>query len=168
MTVDFDEAVRPSPEAETVLRHAGWSPDRSADISEWVETLGREGNHVFPLARVIMERFGRLRLRHQGFGGPACHDFQINPDSWYDERDHVALIEEVLKCRLWPIGETSGAAMLAVLEDGRVIAELDGLVLQIARNWSEALDHFILGRGETMLLAEDYDQPVHPPRPWRP
>ena len=56
--------------------------------------------------------------------------------------------------------------MLAVLEDGQILADLDGCILQIARNWSEALDHF-LGRGETMLLAEDYDQPVEP-RPWRP
>jgi hypothetical protein len=57
--------------------------------------------------------------------------------------------------------------MLAVLEDGRIVADLDGWILQIARNWREALDHFILGRGEAMLLAEGYDKPVEP-RPWRP
>jgi hypothetical protein len=154
--MDLDETVRPSPEAEAVLRKAGWSPDRSVDISEWVETLTREGNDVSPLARVIMERFGQLRLRHQGFGGPARFDLEINPDSWYDEREHVALIEEVLKSKLCPVGETSGAAMLAVLPDGRVISEMDGTVFLVGENWREALDNRILGRGEPVKLADDY------------
>jgi len=157
--VALDEHVSPSSEADAVLRHLGWSPDRTVDISEWTETLSREGNNVSPVARAIMEHFGGLRLRHQGFGGPARFDFEINPDSWYSEREHLALVEEVLDTSLCPLGETSGAALLAVLSDGRVIEEMDGTVFLVGNNWREALDNRIFGRGDPVQLAEDY-QPV--------
>lgn len=150
------DSLRPSPDAEAVLRNAGWFPDRSVDASEWVETLRREGNEVFTYAKIIMESFGELRLRHRGFGGPARHDFEIIPHSWYGEREHIALIEEIVGSKLCPVGETSGAAMLAVLEDGRVISELDGTVFLIGENWRAALDNRVLGRGEAVKLAEDY------------
>jgi len=154
--VALDDSVSPSSEAEAVLRQAGWSPDRVVDISEWVETLSRQGNEVFPVARAIMENFGRLRFRHHGFGGPARYDFEINPDSWYGEREHVALLEEVLKTRVCPLGETSGAALLAVLSDGSVVEEMDGTVFLVGGNWREALDNRFFGRGDTVKLADDY------------
>ena len=152
----LDESLSPSSEAEAILKQAGWSPDRSADISEWVETLNREGNDVFPAARAIMESFGGLHLRHRGFGGPARYDFEINPDSWYGEREHLALVEDLLQTRVCPIGETSGSALLALLSDGRVIEEMDGTVFLVGTNWREALDNRIFGRGEPVQLADDY------------
>ena len=155
----LDESLSPSSEAEAVLRQVGWAPRRSADVSQWVETLTRDGNDVFPIARAIMENFGGLHLRHQGFEGPARYDFAINPDSWYDEREHLALVEEVLQTKLCPLGETSGAALLAVLSDGRIIEEMDGTVFLVGNNWREALDNRIFGRGDPVQLADDY-QPV--------
>jgi hypothetical protein len=155
----LDDSVLPSPEAEAVLRQVGWSADRSVDISEWVDTLAHQGNDVFALAKTIMENFGGLHLRHRGFGGPARYDFEINPDSWYDEREHLALIEEVLQSKVCPLGETSGAALLAVLPDGRVIEEMDGTVFLVGNTWREALDNRIFGRGQSVQLADDY-QPL--------
>lgn len=151
-----DETVWPSADAEAVLRQAGWSPGRSIDISEWVETLSREGNEISPVARAIMESFGRLHFRHQGFGGPARYDFSVSPDSWYGERAHLALLEQVLKTGLCPLGETSGAALLAILSDGRVVEEMDGTVFLVGNNWREALDNRIFGRGDPVRLADDY------------
>lgn len=163
----LNDEIRPSPEADVILRQSGWVPEKPIEISDWVEHLRRDGNEVFPAAETILRHFGGVRLDHREAGGPSQHDFDVNPAHWYDERDRLEGIEDITGTRACPLGETSGAAMLAVLEDGRIVADLDGCILQIASNWSKALDHFILGRGETLLLAEDYDKPVEP-RPWHP
>src|SRR5919199_1464548 len=139
-----DESLLPSPEAEVVLRQAKWSPERVVDISEWVETLRREGNDVFPFAEGIMRNYGGLRLEHQGFGGRSRHDFEVNPDYWYDMRDHIELVEDAVGSSLCPLGITTGAAMLGVLADGRVISEFEGDVFQVGTNWRFALDNLIL------------------------
>jgi hypothetical protein len=152
-----DESLLPSPEAEVVLRRARWSPERVVDISEWVETLRREGNDVFPFAEGIMRNYGGLRLEHQGFGGRSRHDFEINPEYWYDMREHIELVEEAVGNSVCPLGITMGAAMLAVVKDGRVISEFVGDVFQIGETWRAALDNLILGRAGYIKLAEDYE-----------
>ena len=152
-----DEWLLPSPEAEAILRRSKWSPERVVDTSEWVETLRREGNDVFPFAEGIMRNYGGLRLEHQGFGGRSRHDFEVNPDYWYDMRDHIELVEDAVGSSLCPLGITTGAAMLGVLADGRVISEFEGDVFQVGTNWRFALDNLILGRGEYIKLAEDYE-----------
>jgi hypothetical protein len=157
----LDEPLRPSPEAERILHQVGWSPDRQVDVSEWVERLRDEGSEVFPMAEAILRNFGGLRLRHRECGGPSRHDFDVNPVHWYDQRDRVADIEEILGTTLCPLGETSGAAMLAVLADGRIIDEFEGEVIQIGEDWRAALDNLLLGRGTDVKLAEDYE-PVRP------
>jgi hypothetical protein len=55
--VTLDDALRPSPEAEPILRRAGWSPGRAVDASKWVEVLQQDGNHVFSFAEAIMRNF---------------------------------------------------------------------------------------------------------------
>ena len=159
----LDNDLQPSPDAEAILRQVGWSPDREVDVSEWVRTLRDEGNQVFPFAEAIMKNFGGLRLRHSEAGGPSRHDFDVNPSHWYDQRDRVSDIEEVLGTAVCPLGETSGAAMLAVLADGRVIDEFEGEVIQIGENWRAALDNRLFGRGADVKLAEDYEGIRHDP-----
>jgi hypothetical protein len=156
-----DESLLPSPEAEEVLRDAHWTPEWAVDISDWVGTLRREGNEVFPFAEAIMRTYGGLRLEHRGFGGSSRHDFEVNPVYWYDMRDHIELVEEAVGSRVCPIGITAGAAMLAVLADGRVIDEFEGEIFQIGETWRAALDNLILGRGEDVKLAEDYEPIRH-------
>ena len=160
--------VSPSPEVEAVLREVGWSKDRDIDTSEWVGKLSDDGNEVFPLAEAILRKFGGVRFVGDRPPRPTRHDFQIEPLLWLGERDRLDDIETLSGSRACPIGETSGSAMLAVLEDGRIIADLDGCILQLAPTWRGALDNLVLGLGENLLLAEDYDRPVIPPRPWRP
>jgi hypothetical protein len=164
--VGLDEPLKPSPEAEPVLRRAGWSPEREVDISQWTESLRLDGNQVFPIAAEILRSYGGLSFRGSPDKGGPRHEFDVNPVHWYRERDRLEGIESVTGRRACPLGETSEAAMLAVLEDGTVVGDLDGCILQIAENWKGALDNLILGRGEDILLAEDYE-PVEP-RPWRP
>jgi hypothetical protein len=160
----LDESLRPSPEAEAVLRWAGWTPDRQVDTTAWVQELRADGNTVFPIAEAIMRSYGGIRLEHRGFGGRSVHDMDVNPYAWIRDREHIELVEEVLDVRVCPLGETAGAAMLAICEDGRVISEMDGSVLLIGQDWPAAMDHVILHRGEVIRLAEDYE-PLDPPHP---
>ena len=159
-----DADLRPSPDALAVLTTAGWSPERSADVSEWLANLVRDGTAVFPQAETILRQFGGLHVDHAGFGGPSAQDFDVNPAHWYGMRDEVEEIERVLDTRVCPLGETSGAAMLALLEDGRVIAERDGDVVLLGQNWSAALDRLLLGRGDYVTLAENWEPTTGAPK----
>jgi SUKH-3 immunity protein len=150
------ESLRPSPEAERILRTTGWSPDRTVDIDEWVATLRQDGNNVSPVAEAILKGFGGLKLRHKHRGGPSQFDLRLDPATWYGERDRVLDIEEILKSPACPLGEFSGGAMLAVLEDGRVVSAFEGDMDLLGDNWSSALDLITLGRGQFLPLAKDY------------
>jgi hypothetical protein len=64
----------------------------------------------------------------------------------------VSGIEEILGTSRCPLGETSGAAMLAVLADGRVIDEFEGEVIQIGENrWLPSTTFFSV-EGQTSSL----------------
>lgn len=161
-------SIAPSPEVASILREAGWSPDRQIDTSDWVRRLRDDGHHVFPLAESILQGFGGLRFVGERPPRPTRHDFWIEPVLWLGEADRIKDIEAITGAQACPLGETSGTAMLAVLDDGRVVVDLDGCIVQIAETWCGALDDLVLGRGVNLLLAEDYDKPVDPPQPWCP
>lgn len=165
MTNTLDDSLLPSPEAEAILRKAGWSPDREVDVSEWVERLRRDGYDVFPLAEAILRSYGGLDLEHRGYRGPSWFDFQVDPSSWYGDFDRLRYIDEVTGTRLCPLGETSGAGMLGVLSDGRVVSELDGDLVLIGDTWRAALQNRLLGEGPRTILAEDYER-VEPRELW--
>jgi hypothetical protein len=158
---DAPASLTPSPEAEAVLRAAGWTPDRRVDITGWVEGLSRDGIEVFPHTEAILRNFGRLRLGHKLRGGPSRQDFSVDPTTWLGEDEHIRDIETAIGRRLNPLGETMGAALLGVLDDGAVIAEMDGDVVEIGTSWREALDYLIVRPGPAPKLAEDYE-PVEP------
>lgn len=151
-----DEALLPSPESTTILRQAGWSPERKVDISHWIAGLAREGTTAFPVAEAILSNFGGLTVKHTDHHGSSRHSFDLNPSRWYRARDEIRDNEELVSDRLFPLGETEGAGMLAVLEDGRIIWAFVGCVALIGGNWREALDHLVLGKGKTVQLADDY------------
>jgi hypothetical protein len=151
----LDEKLRPSAEAESILRAAGWSPTRTVDTTAWVEALQNEGNQVFPVAESILSSFGGLAVRSKG-ANAARENFDVNPSHWIGMRDVIADAEEILQHRLFPLGELSGDTMLAVLDDGRVISEFQGYVDLLGHDWSSALDRLTLGKGDIVPLAKDY------------
>jgi hypothetical protein len=151
----LDRSLLPSPAVEAVLRSSGWSPGHVADTSNWVEALSGDGNDVFPIAAAILRRFGGLRLEHKGQGGVSRQDFEVDPTSWYGEREYIAQTEDVLGQPVCPLGEVAGGAMLAVVCDGRVIADLAGEIVLLGKDWPSALDHLILGEGDPVHLSAD-------------
>lgn len=64
----LDERLRPSPEAEPILRAAGWTPERQVEVGEWVDALVDDGNTVFPTALEILRSYGGFGLRSKGSG----------------------------------------------------------------------------------------------------
>jgi hypothetical protein len=150
------ESLRPSPEAERILREAGWAAERRVDASRWIADLAREGTTAFPAAEAILSNFGGLVVKRTDQQGSSRHSFDLDPSRWYQARDEIRDNEELVGDRLFPLGETEGAGMLAVLEDGGIIWAFVGCISLIGTTWREALDHLVLGRGTTVKLAEDY------------
>jgi hypothetical protein len=156
MAEPLEESLRPSPEVADRLRAAGWT-DARVDVSHWIDRLRQDGYSVSRTAEEILRSYGGLRLLRRSLGGLSYDDLDLNPEYWFDERDHVARIESILSSSLCPLGETSGAAMLGVLDDGRVISEFEGYIDLLGDDWRQALDHLVLGRGNTTVLARDYE-----------
>jgi SUKH-3 immunity protein len=151
----LDRSLNPSPRVEALLRSIGWSPGHVADTARWVQTLSGDGNNVFPIAEAILRRFGGVRLEHKGQGGVSRQDFEVDPTSWYGEREYIAQTEDILGQPVCPLGEVSGGAMLAVVDDGRVIADLAGEVVLLGNDWRSALDHLVLGEGDAVHLSAE-------------
>jgi hypothetical protein len=145
-----------SPEIQGVLRTAGWSPEWAVDITNWVNTLRAEGNAVPSVAMDILKNFGGIQLRHRGAGGASYFDFDVDPSHWFGMRDEIREVERAVGCSVCPLGETLGASMLAVLDDGRIIVDKDGDIALLGKDWPQALDLMALGRGGYVPLAEDY------------
>jgi hypothetical protein len=146
----------PSPGAQTVLRAHGWSPERDLDISEWADRLRSDGNEVFPIAAAILRNFGGLHVKSGEPPTGSRFAFDIDPSSWFQERELVQAVEEVIGARACPLGEAYGGAMLAVLEDGRIIADLSGDIAMLGDDLPAALDLLILGQGAYRTLARNY------------
>lgn len=80
----------------------------------------------------------------------------IDPSSWFGERDQgVASIERITGTAACPIGEVYNAALLTVLQDGRIVANHSGDVALLGPDWRSALDLIVLGHGRYMLLARN-------------
>jgi hypothetical protein len=138
------------------LRAAGWSPVRSVDISAWVDALGAEGTELFPHAEAILRGFGGLSIAGHADRRGSREGFDVNPSHWIGLRDVIRDAEETLQHRIFPLGALSGDAMLAVLDDGRIVSEFQGYVDLLGQDWSSALDRLTLGSGTMVPLAEDY------------
>jgi SUKH-3 immunity protein of toxin-antitoxin system len=124
----LDEALLPSPETTGILREAGWSAERRVDVSGWITDLAREGTTALPAAEAILSNFGGLVVKHTDHQGSSRHSFDLNPSRWYHARDEIRDNEELVGDRLFPLGETEGAGMLAVLEDGGIIWAFVGCI----------------------------------------
>jgi hypothetical protein len=151
-----DRRLLPSPDAQTVLRAHGWSPERDVEISEWADALRRDGNHVSPIAEAILKNLGGLHVRSGKPPRRARHAFDIDPSLWFQERELVQAVEDVAGARACPLGEAYGGAMLAVLEDGRIISDLSGDIAVLGDDLPAALDLLTLGRGAFRMLARNY------------
>jgi hypothetical protein len=82
--------------------------------------------------------------------------FDLDPSRWCGARDEIRENEQLVGRRIYPLGETEGAGLLAVLEDGSIIWAFIGCVARIGENWREALDYLVLGQGRDVMIADDH------------
>jgi hypothetical protein len=151
----LDETLRPSAEAESILRAAGWSPTRTVDTTACVEALRRGGNQVFPLAESILTSFRGLDVRSKG-AQAASESFDVNPSHWIGMRDVIADTEEVLQHRLFPLGELSGKHHAGGPRRRPGHLGVSGIRGPAGTGLVVALDRLTLGKGDTVPLATDY------------
>ncbi len=126
---------------ETILRKAGWFPGRNvSDLVEgWRVELRRLNNQeMFPEAEKILLEFGGLKIKT-----PTNKDipkYDLNPLLVIGENDRFEAFEEILKAKLYPLGEADGGhAFLAVSEDGKIYLLMMNLFF-VADNFDETLE----------------------------
>jgi hypothetical protein len=51
-----------STHTETILRQAGWHPDRAIDVTLYLQTLQANGYTVFPSVQSFLRQFGGLQI----------------------------------------------------------------------------------------------------------
>src|SRR4029450_4232282 len=91
------------------LKAAGWAPDRTMDISAWVEELGPQGYNLSDAAAQSLRSFGGLELGPINTEGPNfSNDEPLNVDPILAGSGHFALAEELsreLGDAWYPFGE---------------------------------------------------------------
>lgn len=137
-----------SPELETILRAAGWNPDRSVSISKWIETLRSHGFSVVPEAEVILRGFGGLKVEPARTPADKYAPGVVifNP-LLAAELDRVTDWQEYLGMVLTPIGEVAGQACLLIAEDGSVYTSWDRFLWKNGASLSDSLENtLVFGR----------------------
>ena len=110
----------------------------------------------FPVAIDILKNFEGIQLGHRGAGGASYFDFDVDTSHWFGMRDEIQEVKRAVGCSVCPLGETLGASMLAVLDDGRIIVDKDGDIALLGKDWPQALDLMALNRGGYVRLAQDH------------
>src|SRR5688572_19047481 len=103
--------TRFSPLAEDRLRRADWYPGRLVPdmVAFWKTTLmDSDGFDLFPIAERVLE-FGGLSIDQRGPGKSCAREpFTFDPALAIYEGDRFSDFSNLLKTRLYPLGEASG------------------------------------------------------------
>lgn len=84
---------------------------------------------MFPAAAEALSEFCGITIRQSAAGKECAREsFSFDPALCVGERDRFASFEELLGCRLYPLGEAvGGRTFMAVAEDGRVFLLMEDL-----------------------------------------
>jgi hypothetical protein len=126
--------ARFSPRTAAVLVGAGWFPGRSVPdlVHYWRAQLVDKGQFMMSRsAEAALTEFGGLRIAQQGVGVDfALDSFVIDPTlaaGAEDDFRHYAKL--VGKNNLFPLGEASEQASLAIADTGEVYLIFEGILL---------------------------------------
>ena len=132
---------------QSILRRAGWTPDRFVSASEWVAILETECFTMLPEAVKILESFGGLRVVPQKTASDAylAEALLFNPVmAATGEFDRVDFWQRRLNLRFSPLAEISGGAILLLADDGRVFACWDGLIWFEGTSFEDAMENTLV------------------------
>ncbi|WP_217167004.1 SUKH-3 domain-containing protein [Streptomyces sp. AC512_CC834] len=143
-----DGVPRWSPEAERVLRLAGWQPGRAVPVDAW-ERMMREADEGYVMheaARRFLSEFGGLEVHQKGPGMNAARSpFRLDPLLAKRDFEIIESLSEDAEVDLYPLGDLSqGNFYVAMAEDGAVYVGMDDVEL-LAETADEALDKLVRG-----------------------
>ncbi len=154
------ERLLANPIVAQTLRAAGWTPERSVDVTRWLDLFQREGVPALPAAISILESFGDLSVKptrsDTSVFSPSRIDF--DPQRFYfpGEGEFFRGGEGPLGVNGCPIGERGDQSGLVLLEDGRLVEDLGQWTFRIlGHDFEDALVH--------MILADHLPPPYKPP-----
>ncbi|MFF2045096.1 SUKH-3 domain-containing protein [Kitasatospora sp. NPDC058170] len=107
-----------SPETESVLLCAGWTPGRRVDLSDWKTSVREFIWHA--AAENFLSEFGGLRVDISGPGVTCAREpFEFDPELAIGEGGRFAELSESLGHNFFPLGEIGrGEFFLAIDEEG--------------------------------------------------
>ncbi len=149
------------PLVTSVLKAAGWTPERSINASKWLNLFRKEGVPVPAEAVSVMENLGGLRLRPpKTVDGSlfSASDITFDPHGYYFSGDAPYFRAEggsfgVNAC---PIGDWGGDETLVVIEGGRILADVQATARIVGEDIEDALIRMI--RRDRLLMP--YDPPA--------
>jgi hypothetical protein len=138
-------------EVEDVLRAAGWSPERRADVAGWTALFEQDGVRPHPAAIDFLREFGGLSIE---LGGPgvsmAKEPVAFDPALCDGEGDRFAEFGEELGRQLFPIGELAHGAYFLGIDENSEIYLVETWIGSFGA-MPTALENLILGVKPTRL-----------------
>ncbi|NEC86429.1 SUKH-3 domain-containing protein [Streptomyces sp. SID12501] len=138
-------------EVESVLRRAGWLPDRRFDLAPWKSSMSGFLWHA--AAEEFLQEFGGIRVDISGSGITCAREpFEFDPELAIGEEGRFAELSELFGRSFFPLGEIGqGEFFLAIDEEG-VVYLLAAWVLRVSSGDS-ALEHLVTGVAPERLGA---------------
>jgi hypothetical protein len=139
-----------SPVTESLVRAAGWTPDRQTDISTYVKSLAGEGYTIPTTVSSFLSSFGGLRVRHPHHRVPGTDDsFHFDPIRAVSRnfKENIDAFADRIGRPVVPVGEAFTDYMVLLMSaDGRFFAGLDDLLVFVGNDPAEALETLCTGK----------------------
>jgi hypothetical protein len=134
-----------SPEVDAVLRHEGWFPGRSVDVSLWSELFLDNDVVMHSAAREFLVEFGGIALDVVGPGvNMAKAPSQFDPVLCRGEGEVFAEWSQEIGMEIFPIGAYDlGRYLLGITSDGEVLL-VEGWLASFGR-LPQAIEGLVLG-----------------------
>ncbi|MGW7824413.1 SUKH-3 domain-containing protein [Streptomyces puniciscabiei] len=129
--------------ARGLLENAGWSMERSVDVSEVVRNLRVVGFDVSEAALHFLERFFLLRISHPpsiDIGGQEIFCWtEFDPGRVCTERDAMVAnrCSELIGASLCPVGTDGFHRTIYISNDGRFFAGIDASLYRYSEDVDE-------------------------------
>lgn len=145
MAIDFTKF---SAGVREELGGAGWTPDRSVPVAEWIAELDGQGYQVSAIAAEVLEVFGGLSLGPVNAIGPNFgNDEPLTIDPISAGSGHRALaleLEAAIGGNWYPIGEWLSFSSVFIEDDGWVVATGLGWIWELGRSIEDAIEFALM------------------------
>jgi hypothetical protein len=145
MTIDYTKF---SSQVQAELEGAGWTPDRSVPVADWVAELDGQGYRTSSIALEVLGAFGGLSMGPVNTAGPNFeNDEPLTIDPIAAGSGHRVLaveLETALGGNWYPIGEWLSVSSVFVDDDGWVVATGLGWIWELGLSVEDAIEFALM------------------------